>query len=84
MNKKILLNVDSLMIPTEENSINTLLLCIYELSEEDGYENSLEESIDSSDLVEDSDDEAEIITQFRILNKRLDKIDRKNDKINIA
>ena len=83
MNKKIFTN-NLLIVPAEETSIDSLLSCIYELSEEGNYENSSEESVDSSDLVEDSYDGAEIISQFRILDKRLDKIDRKNDEITIA
>ena len=64
-----------LAISAEETSNS--FQCIYEVSEEYDNENSSQNSIDSSELADDSDDEVEVITEFYILNKKLNKIDNK-------
>ena len=66
----------------EEISIITLISCDYDSSvEENDYADSSQDSIDSSELVDDSDDEAQYITEIYQLNKKLDKTDEKiNEK----
>ena len=81
MNKKNSADSESLTVSTEENSVINLFLCDYDSSEEDNYANSSQSSIDSSELVDDSDDEAEIISEFVILNKKLDKSVEKSCEI---
>ena len=61
----------------EESSIITLLPCDYGSSEEDDYTNLSQDSIDSSEIADDSDDKTILITKFCTLNKRLNKIDEK-------
>ena len=65
----------------EETSIITLIPCEYDSSEED--DNSSQNSIDSSELAEDSDGEVEVITYYKRLYKNLDKIGEKSDEITI-
>ena len=59
----------------EETHIITLIQCDYDSFDEDDDENSSQNSIDSSELAEDSDGEIEIITYFRKIKKNLDIID---------
>ena len=59
----------------EETHIITLIPCDYDSFDEDDDENSSQNSIDSSELAEDSDGEIEIITYFRKVKKNLDIID---------
>ena len=68
----------------EEISIITLISCDYDSSvEEDDYADSSQDSIDSSELVDDSDDEAETITEIYEINKKLEKMDEKTGEKNI-
>ena len=78
MNKKNPMPVDQLNISIKKTSYNTLFPCIYELSEENDNSNSSQNSIDSSELVDDTDEGVEIISKFHILSKGLDKNDKKN------
>ena len=64
-----------------ENSVITLIPCDYDSSKENNDVNLSQNSIDSSELVDDSDDEAETITEIYSLGKKLDKIDEKNDEL---
>ena len=85
MNRKSSSNIDSITTTVEEEiSIITLLPCDNDLCEEDDYTNLSQNSIDSSELVDDSDDEAELITNFIRIHKKLNKIDEKNDEITTA
>ena len=69
----------------EETPIITLIPCDYYSNEGDDFENSSQNSIDSSELSDDSDDESEIIiTSFKKLNKNSDKVDQNIGKIIIA
>ena len=69
----------------EETPIITLIPCDYDSNEEDDFENSSQNSIDSSELSDDFDDESEIIiTSFKKLNKNSDKVDENIGKIIIA
>ena len=82
MNKQISSDNYLSILSTEEDvSIITLVPCDYESSEEDDYVNLSQNSIDSSELLDDSDDEGELITEIFILNKKLDKKDETNSKI---
>ena len=68
----------------EEISIITLISCDYDSSvEENDYADSSQDSIDSSELVDDSDDEAETITEIYEINKKLEKMDEKTGEKNI-
>ena len=78
MSKKESSNIDLLTETTEENSIITLFPCDYDSSEENDYANSSQDSIDSSELVDDSDEVAEIINEIQIFNKKLEKTDEKS------
>ena len=78
MNTKTSLNINQTPISTEEAPIITLLPCDYDSSEENEYANSSQDSIDSSELVENSDDETQHITEIYIINKKFDKIEEKN------
>ena len=77
MDKNISISFDSSERFTEETSIVNLIPCDYDSSEEDDYPNSSQDSIDSSELVDDSDGEVELITEVYEINKKLDKIDEK-------
>ena len=77
MDKNISISFDSSERFTEETSIVNLIPCDYDSSEEDNYANSSQDSIDSSELVDDSDGEVELITEVYEINKKLDKIDEK-------
>ena len=82
MNKQISSDNYLSILSTEEDvSIITLVPCDYESSEEDDYVNLSQNSIDSSELLDDSDDEGELITEIFILNTKLDKKDETNSKI---
>ena len=60
----------------EETHIITLIPCDYDsFDEDDDDKNSSQNSIDSSELADDSDGEIEIITYFRKVKKNLDVID---------
>ena len=78
MDKGNSLNIDSL---STEASIITLFPCDCDSSEENDYANLSRDSIDSSELVDDSDNEGELISEIFALNKRLDKYDEKNNEI---
>ena len=78
MDKGNSLNIDSL---STEASIITLFPCDYDSSEENDDANLSQNSIDSSELVDDSDNEGELISEIFALNKRLDKYDEKNNEI---
>ena len=68
----------------EEISIITLISCDYDSSvEENDYADSSQDSIDSSELVDDSDDEAETITEIYEINKKLEKMNEKTGEKNI-
>ena len=68
-------------VSTKENSIITLFQCDYDSLEENNDINLDQDSIDSSELVDDSDDETQYITEIYQLNKKLDKTDEKiNEK----
>ena len=67
-------------ISTEETSIINLIPCDYDSSEEEDYASLSQDSIDSSELVDDSDDEGQLITEFYIINQKLDKIDEENNE----
>ena len=68
-------------VSTKENSIITLFQCDYDSLEENNGINLDQDSVDSSELVDDSDDEAQYITEIYQLNKKLDKTDEKiNEK----
>ena len=68
----------------EEISIITLISCDYDSSvEENDYADSSQDSIDSSELVDDSDDEAETITEIYEINKKLEKMEEKTGEKNI-
>ena len=79
MNKIITSSVDTSEISTEETSIIDLIPCDYDSSEENDYLNISKDSIDSSELVDDSDGEFEVIKKIYNINKILDKADEKND-----
>ena len=79
MNTEISSSTDSSSLSIIETSIITLTPCDYESSEEDDLVNSSQDSIDSSELVDDSDNEAEPITELFIINKKLEKVDENND-----
>ena len=66
------------MLGKEEAAVITLFLCEFDSSEEDDYTNSSQNSIESSELVEDSDNEAELITEIFTLNKKYNKLDKTN------
>ena len=59
-------------VSSSETSIITLIPCEYESSDDDDYGNLSQDSIDSSELVDSSDDENETIKIEKIssLNKR--------------
>ena len=85
MNRKNSSNIDSLVLnKKEQSSIIKLFPCDNDSSDEDEFEKLSQDSIDSSELVEDSDNEAELIHYFCILNKRLNKIDEKSNEIATA
>ena len=79
MDKNISISFDSSERFTEETSIVNLIPCDYDSSEEDNCANSSQDSIDSSELVDDSDGEVELITEVYEINKKLDKIDEKEN-----
>lgn len=82
-NKDSTLNVDLSRTSTEKTSIITLIPCGYDSSEDEGdYENSSQNSIDSSELVDDSEDEVQLITKIYKINQELEKNNEKNDEIN--
>ena len=84
MNVKSSSNIDSLILSKEKTSIINLLPFDYDSSENgDDYGNSSQNSIDSSELVDDSDDGAEFITEIYIFNKNVDKIGEKSSEITI-
>ena len=84
MNKKSSADSYSLTVSTEENSVIYLFPCDYDSSEEDDYVNSSQNSIDSSELVDDSDNEAELISEFVVLKKKSDKSIEKSCEITTA
>ena len=85
MNRKNSSNIDSLVLNKKEQfSIIKLFPCDNDSSDEDEFEKLSQDSIDSSELVEDSDNEAEFIHYFCRLNKRLNKIDEKSNEIATA
>ena len=87
MDKKISSSSNSSVTTQDEQEtpIITLIPCDYDSNEEDDFENSSQNSIDSSELSDDSDDESEIIiTSFKKLNKNSDKVDENIGKIIIA
>ena len=51
-------------VSKEETPIITLFPCDYDSSEENDYLNSSQDSIDSSELVDDSDNESQLITEI--------------------
>ena len=66
----------------EETPIITLIPCDYDSTEEDDLENSSQNSIDSSEIADDSDEETEIIiTSFKKLNQNSDEVDENTGKI---
>ena len=74
MDRKTSSNAYSLTGSTEaEAPIITLFPCDYDSSIDDDSGNLSLNSNDSSELVNDSDDEAEHIFHFRILSKELNK-----------
>ena len=77
MSKNTSPSVGSSEISTEETSIIALVPCDYETSEENDYANSSQDSIDSSELVDDSEGEFEFIKEVYTINKILDKVDEK-------
>ena len=80
INKKISSKSNSTESTKEEDIFFTPLIpCDYDSFDED--KNEISSSIDSSELVEYSDGETEIITYFHRLNKNLDKIDEKNGEL---
>ena len=83
MNTKVSSHIDLSELSTEETSVITLIPCEYDSSEENCYVNSSQDSIDSSDLVDDSDGEIQIITEIFIENKNLGKDDKKSDEKNV-
>ena len=87
MDKKISSSSNSSVTTQDEQEtpIITLIPCDYDSNEEDDFENSSQNSIDSSELSDDFDDESEIIiTSFKKLNKNSDKVDENIGKIIIA
>ena len=79
INKTISLNSKSTVsTEEEETSIITLIQCDYGSLEKGNDENSIQSSSSSSELVDDSDGEIEIITFF----KKLRKSDEKDFAIN--
>ena len=82
MNKKISSKSNTTVSTQEEETpIITLIPCDCDSFEEDDNEYSSESSVDSSELVEDSDGETEIITFFHRLNKNVNKTVGKNEEI---
>ena len=74
INKTISLNSKSTVsTQEEETSIITLIQCDYGSSEKGNDENSIQSSVSSSELVDDSDGEIEIITYFKKLRKSDEK-----------
>ena len=67
MNKKSSADSESLTLSTEENSVINLFPCEYDSSEEDDYANSSQNWIDCSELVNNSDNDVEFITNFYII-----------------
>ena len=85
MNSKNSSNIGSLAVQAnEESSIIILIPCDYDSSEEDGNANLSKNSVDSSELLDDSDVEAEPITEIFTLSKKVKKKDETNDEINTA
>ena len=78
MNKKRSSNTSSLQVSTKEDSIIKLLPCEYDSSENDDCSNSSQVSIESSELVDSSDNEAQNITEIHILNKKINKAEKKD------
>ena len=69
----------------KETTIITLIPCDYDLSEEDDDVNLTQNSIDSSDLVDDSDDDdAEKITEIFTMNRRLYTFNENSNEITTA
>ena len=82
MDRKSSSNTDTLAVAIEEETfIITLFSCDNDSYEGNDYINLSQDSIDSSELVDDSDDEAELITEFCTLNKKLDKMNEKSNEI---
>ena len=61
MDKKVSKSYSSLSTPSTstEDSIITLIPCEYD--PEEGYDSSSEESVDSSEIIDSSDDDLEIV-----------------------
>ena len=75
-------DIDSFtLIIEEETSIINLFPYGYDLSKEDDFANLSQSSIDSSELVGDSDGEAEHIVEIFKFNKKLEKIDEKSSEV---
>ena len=82
MSQKSLTNIYSLKTSTKvENSVITLHPCDYDSSKENNLANLSQNSIDSSELADDSDDEDEIIKEIYSLGKKIGKIDEKKGEI---
>ena len=84
MSNKNLSNVNLSKSSTGNFSIISLIPCDYNSSEENDYENLSQDSIDSSELVDDSDAEVEIITEFYKINKKSNENSKKNDEGNCS
>ena len=72
MNSKYSKRITSLGVTNEEEPIITLLPCEYDSEEENDYINSSKDSIDSSELVDDSEDEPQLVTQIFTITKNVD------------
>ena len=79
MSNKKSTNDDILELSTEETSIIALIPCEYDSSQEEDYANPSQDSIDSSELVDDSDDEVQFITEAYKINENSKKIDEKSN-----
>ena len=85
MSKKLSSNSNSTSsTKEEETSIIFLIPCDYDSSEQDDEENVSQNSIESSEVVSDSDDEVEMITYFERLNKNFNKVEEKSNEINFV
>ena len=74
MNIKYSKRISSLGVSNEEEPIITLFPCEYdsEEEEENDFINSSKNSIDSSELVDDSEDEPQLVTQIYTVTKNED------------
>ena len=81
MDKTSSSDIDSFTLIIEETSIINLFPYGYDLSKEDDFANLSQSSVDSSELVGDSDDEAEHIIEIFKFNKKLDKINEKSSEV---